>query len=58
MLNAMMMKTEAWGDRIEGINPCRSVRRNRARKLERYQSAPEMARLGTALRAGQNAVTI
>jgi integrase len=51
MLNAMMMKAEEWGYRIEGSNPCRSVRRNRARRIERYLSDPELARLGAALRA-------
>lgn len=49
ILNAMMMKAEAWGHREAGSNPCRCIKRNRARKLERHLSAPELARLGAAL---------
>ena len=49
ILNAMMMKAEAWGHREAGSNPCRCIKRNRAKALERHLSAPELARLGVAL---------
>ncbi len=42
----MMMKAEAWGYREEGSNPCRRVKPHRGKKIERYLSAPELARLG------------
>ncbi len=59
ILNAMMMKAESWGYREEGSNPCRGIRRNRGKKLERHLSLPELTRLGAALtaeRASGNAV--
>ena len=54
ILNAMMVKAENWGYREEGSNPCRAVKQNRRKKLERYLSEPELARLGAALLAGRD----
>jgi len=49
ILNAMFAKAEAWGHRPEGSNPCRGIRLNRRRKMERFLSIQELARLGEAL---------
>ena len=53
ILNAMMVKAECWGYREEGSNPCRRVKRNRMKKLERYLSEPELVRLGAVLAAAR-----
>ena len=58
ILNAMMMKAEAWGHREPGSNPCRGVKRNRAKKLERHLSVPELARLGAALAAERDSADL
>lgn len=50
-LRALMSKAEQWGYRSEGTNPCTGLRMNRRRKLERYLSEAELARLGEALRS-------
>jgi integrase len=48
-LRAAFGKAEQWGDLPEHHNPFWGVRRNRPRKIERYLTADEMARLGAAL---------
>jgi hypothetical protein len=42
ILNAMFAKAEAWGHRPEGSNPCRGIRLNRRRKMERFLSVQEL----------------
>ena len=49
ILKAMFGKAEAWGYLPEYSNPFRGVRRNKGRKIERFLSQAEMARLGEAL---------
>jgi hypothetical protein len=49
ILSAMFAKAEAWGHRPEGSNPCRGIRLNRRRKMERFLSVQELKRLGEAL---------
>lgn len=51
ILKAMFGKAEAWGYLAEHSNPFRGVKRNRGRKIERFLSHDEMARLGRALAA-------
>lgn len=51
ILSAMLGKAEAWGYRVEGSNPCPSIRRNRKRSGERFLSDNELARLGSVLLA-------
>jgi integrase len=49
--SAMFNYAEKIGWRSEGSNPCRNVERFRLRRHERFLSADELARLGTALAA-------
>ena len=49
ILAAMFGKAEAWGHRPEGSNPCRGIRLNRRRKMDRFLSVQELKRLGEAL---------
>ncbi|KWV92459.1 MULTISPECIES: site-specific integrase [unclassified Erythrobacter] len=49
ILKAMFAKAEAWGYLPEHSNPFRGVKRNKGRKIERFLSQAEMARLGAAL---------
>lgn len=49
ILKAMFGKAEAWGYLPEHSNPFRGVKRNKGRKIERFLSEEEMARLGRAL---------
>lgn len=49
ILKAMFGKAEAWGYLPEHSNPFRGVKRNKGRKIERFLSQAEMARLGEAL---------
>jgi integrase len=51
ILSAAFMRAEAWGYRPDGSNPCRGVKRNRPRRMERFLSREELARLGKALAA-------
>ena len=53
ILNAMLNKAEEWGYRSDGTNPCRTVRRNKTRKIERFLSALELRRLGDLLAEDQ-----
>ena len=54
ILNAMMLKAESWGYRVEGSNPCAGIRRNRRRKFERFLSDAELRALGARLDAERN----
>ena len=49
IVKAMFGKAEAWGYLPEHSNPFRGVKRNKGRKIERFLSGDEMARLGDAL---------
>lgn len=49
ILKAMFGKAEAWGYLPEHSNPFHGVKRNKGRKIERFLSEEEMARLGRAL---------
>lgn len=48
-LRAIMNKAEEWGYRPEGSNPCREVKSNPRRKMDRFLNAQEFARLGAAI---------
>ena len=56
ILNSMMRKADDWGYRPEGSNPCRLIRRNRARPRERFLSETELARLAPLLAAARASV--
>ena len=49
ILRAMFGKAEAWGYLHEHSNPFRGIKRNKGRKIERFLSEDEMARLGKTL---------
>ena len=49
VLSKMMNLAETWGIRDRHTNPCEDVQRFPERKRERFLSAQELARLGTAL---------
>lgn len=49
ILKAMFNKAERWGYLPDHSNPFNGVKRNRKRKIERFLSVDEMARLGKAL---------
>ena len=49
ILRAMFGKAEAWGYLPEHSNPFRGIKRNKGRKIERFLSEDEMARLGQEL---------
>ena len=49
LLSKMFALAEDWKLRSEGRNPCRGVRRYAERKVERFLSSDELARLGAAL---------
>ncbi len=49
LLSKMFNLAEKWGLRPDGSNPCRHVEKNPERKIERYLTAGEFARLGDAL---------
>jgi integrase len=51
ILSAAFMRAEAWGYRPDGSNPCRGVKKHRARCMERFLSNDELVRLGEALAA-------
>lgn len=53
LLSKMFALAEDWKLRAPGTNPCRGVRRYAERKVERFLSAEEMARLGAALAAAE-----
>lgn len=49
LLSKMFNLAEKWGLRPDGSNPCRHVEKFRERKIERFLSADEFARLEAAL---------
>ncbi len=49
ILNALFARAEDWGYRREGDNPCRGIRPNRPRKMERFLSSAELKQLGETL---------
>lgn len=53
ILRAMFGKAEAWGYLPQHSNPFRGIKRNKGRKIERFLSEEEMARLGQALIAAR-----
>ncbi len=57
LLSKMFNLAERWGLRPDGSNPCRHVEKNRERRVERFLSAEELARLGETLTAAENAKT-
>ena len=48
-MSKMLNLAERWGLRPDGSNPCRHVEKYAERKIERFLSAEELARLGEAL---------
>ncbi|HKT18366.1 MAG TPA: tyrosine-type recombinase/integrase [Stellaceae bacterium] len=55
LLSKMFNLAERWGLRADGTNPCRHVEKNRERRVERFLSAEELARLGEVLSEAENA---
>jgi len=49
LLSKMLNLAERWGMRPDGSNPCRHVEKYPERKMERFLSGEELARLGTVL---------
>jgi integrase len=49
LLSKMLNLAEKWGLRLDGTNPCRHVEKYPERKLERFLTADELARLGETL---------
>jgi integrase len=49
VLSKMFTLAEEWGERPDGSNPCRHVRKYKEHKRERFLSEAELARLGEAL---------
>jgi integrase len=49
LLSKMMSLAEQWGLRPDGSNPCRHVQRYAERRIERFLSTAELARLGETL---------
>ena len=62
LLSKMFNLAEAWGLRPDGSNPTRHVAKYKERKVERFLSNAEFARLGAvieeAARAGENASVV
>ena len=57
LLSNMLNRAEEWGYRLEGTNPCHSIRYNRRKVCERFLTTDELGRLGRALeehRAGSD----
>ena len=53
ILHKMFSLAEAWELRLAGTNPCRSVRRYKEEKRERFLTPPEVRRLGRVLDAAE-----
>ena len=49
ILRAMMFRTEEWGLRERGSNPCLGIAKNPRKQVARFLDADELARLGRAL---------
>ena len=54
LLSKMFQLAEDWKFRPAGSNPCRGAKRFAEHKVERYLSAEELKRLGSALNAAKN----
>lgn len=57
VLSKMMTWAEHTGRRPEGSNPCKGIKKYRARKRERYLTADELTRLGQSLINAETAAT-
>jgi integrase len=57
LLSKMFNLAERWGLRPDHTNPCRHVERYVERKMERFLSPEELARLGAALAAAERGET-
>jgi integrase len=57
LLSKMFNLAEKWGIRADGSNPCRHVDRYAERKMERFLSGDELARLGAALADAERTAT-
>lgn len=55
LLSKMFSLSEAWDFRPDGSNPARHVQKYRERKVERFLSEAELARLGAVLEAAAQA---
>lgn len=55
LLSCVMTKAEAWGYRPQQSNPCHRIRRFKERKIERYLTGEERARLAAALERAERA---
>jgi integrase len=53
----MFNLAERWGLRPDGSNPCRHVTKNPERKMRRYLSIDELARLGAAIAEAEHSGT-
>ena len=57
LLSKMFNLAERWGLRPDGSNRCRHVTKNPERKMRRYLSTDELARLGTTMSEAQRSGT-
>jgi integrase len=57
LLSKMLNLAERWGLRPDGSNPCRHVTKNPERKMRRYLSIHELARLGAAIAEAEHSST-
>jgi integrase len=57
LLSKMFNLAERWGLRPDGSNPCRHVTKNPERKMRRYLSIDELARLGAAIAEAEHSGT-
>ena len=53
ILRAMMFRTEEWGLREHGSNPCLGIARNPRNNVARFLDTADLARLGRALDANE-----
>lgn len=58
LVSKMMSLAEAWGIRAPNSNPCQHVEKFKEEARRRYLNAVELARLGAAIRSGQEKSTI
>jgi integrase len=58
LLSKMFNLAEAWELRAQNTNPCKHIERYREAKRERYLNADELARLGSALEASDEAPAV
>ena len=57
LLSKMMNLAEKWSLRPDGSNPCRHIEKYPERRMERFLSEDELARLGEALREAEHTQT-